>query len=191
MDAGWLVREPNLGLTFGAAVSNYGTGIKYRAKTEALPSILRFGLSYQRPTVMDQSVLLSLEHDYYMNESLKSLRAGLEYHFEKYFNFRLGYKTIEDNSGMTMGLGIRHEGFALDFAMSLANEIFNTSQVSFSYKFTNWRPIKHTESVQYRDQEEVRPQPRKAVKPVKKVPAKPRKSENIPANKDSDFFMLY
>ncbi|MEI7482377.1 MAG: PorV/PorQ family protein [Elusimicrobiota bacterium] len=190
-DAGWLVREPNLGLTFGAALSNYGTGIKYRTKTEALPSILRLGLSYQRPTILDQSVLLSLESDSHMNESLKSLRAGLEYHFEKYFNFRLGYKTMEDNSGMTMGLGIRHEGFALDFAMSLANEVFNTSQVSFSYKFTNWRPVEYKKSTQYRDQEEVRPQPRKAVKPAKKVPAKPRKSDNIPANKDSDFFMLY
>lgn len=191
VDAGWLVREANLGLTFGASLSNYGTGVKYLKETAPLPSILRLGLSYQRPTIMDQSVLLAVENDIYMNESLKSLRAGLEYHFEKFFNFRLGYKALEDNKGPTMGLGIRHEGFALDFAMSMANEVFNTSQMSFTYKFSNWRPGEYKKKFRYRDQEETRPRPEKTAGPARKEPAKPRKAEKAPAKNDSGFFMLY
>ena len=191
MDAGWLVREPNLGLTFGAALSNYGPGIKYLKETEPLPSILRLGLSYQRPTIMDQSVLLTFESDTYINENLKSFRAGLEYHFEKVFNFRLGYKALEDNKGPAIGLGIRHEGFALDFAMSLGNEVFNTSQVAVTYKFTNWLLGEYKQNVQYRDQEENRPQPAKTIKPARNEPARPMKPKTAPAKKDSDFFMLY
>ena len=196
VDAGWLVRESNLGLTFGASLSNSGTGIKYRSETEPLPSILRTGLSYQRPTIMDQSILLALEYDMYTNESLKSLRTGLEYNFEKIFSFRLGYKSMEDNSGLTMGLGIRHEGLTLDFAMSLSNEVFNASQVGVSYKFANWRPSEYKKRVEYRDQEEDRPLPRKietrkTVQPSRKEPAKPIKRKTAQASTDSDFLFLY
>ena len=191
VDAGWLAREPNLGLNFGAALSNFGPGIKYLKETDPLPYILRLGVSFQRPTIMDQSILLALESDVYMNESIKSFRAGLEYHFEKMFNFRLGYKALEDNKGPTMGLGIRNEGFSLDFAMSLANEVFNTSQVSVTYRFIGSRMGEYKKDVQYRDQEEARPQPGKTVKPAGKEPAKPKKSETAPAKSDSDVFMLY
>ena len=189
LDAGWLVREPNLGLTFGAALSNYGTGVKYLKETSPLPSILRLGLAYERPTVLDQSVLLAVESDFYTTESLKSLRAGLEYHFEKIFNFRLGYKALEDNRGGTMGLGIHHEGFSLDFAMSLASEVFNTSQVSFSYKFTGWRPGEYKKA-RYREEEDL-PRPKKAVKPAVKEPVRPRKREAAPAEKNSDIYLIY
>ncbi|MFA6434115.1 MAG: PorV/PorQ family protein [Elusimicrobiales bacterium] len=190
-DAGWLMREPGLGLTFGAALSNYGTGIKYLKETEPLPSILRLGFSYQRPTVMDQSVLLALESDIYMNESLKSLRGGLEYHFEKLFDLRLGYKALEENSGPAIGFGVHYEGLSLDFAMSMASEIFNTSQISLTYKFANWRVGEYKKKVQYRDQEEDRPRSKKTARPAGKEPVKPRKPGTTPGKKDSDFFMIY
>jgi len=191
VDAGWLVRESNLGLTFGAAIANYGNGIKYRNETEPLPSILRLGLSYERPTIMDQSVLLATEYDMYMSEGLKSLRAGLEYDFEKLFRLRLGYKFTEDNSGLTSGLGIRYENFSMDLAFSVSNAVFNSSEVSFSYKFSDWHSGEYKKNVKYRDQEEDRPQPRKTIQPSRNEPARPMKPKAAPVKKDSDFFMLY
>ncbi|OGS06332.1 MAG: hypothetical protein A2270_07870 [Elusimicrobia bacterium RIFOXYA12_FULL_51_18] len=192
-DAGWLVREPNLGLTFGASLSNYGKGVKYLNETSPLPAILRLGLSYEKPTFMDQSVLLVMENDIYLKESLKSLRVGLEYHFEKIFNFRLGYKAMEDNKGPTMGLGVHHEGFALDFALSLANEVFNTSQVAFTYKFTGWRVGSYKKNTHYRDQEDTHAKPEKADKPAapaKKEPVKPKGQREPDKKKDSGFFWI-
>jgi hypothetical protein len=189
-DGGWLVREPNLGLTFGASISNYGKGVKYLSETCPLPLIGRLGLSYQKPTFMDQSVLLALEYDSYLNESLKSLRAGVEYNFEKIFSFRAGYKALEDNKGLTMGLGLHHQGFALDFGMSLASQVFNTTQVAFTYKFTGWRLAEYKKNTKYRDQEEAPSKPAKAVKPAKKEPVKPRKQVEPEKKKDSGFYWI-
>jgi len=189
-DAGYLVREPNLGLTFGASVSNYGKGVKYLNETSPMPVIGRFGLSYEKPTFMDQSVLVAVEYDSYLNEALKSGRVGLEYKFQKLFSFRTGYKLWEDNKGLTLGLGVHHQGFALDFAMSLASAIFNTSQVSFSYKFTGWRVSEYKKDTQYRDQEEDKPKPEKAAKPAKKTPVKPQNRQEPEKKKDSDFFWI-
>ncbi|MBI4801162.1 MAG: PorV/PorQ family protein [Elusimicrobia bacterium] len=190
-DAGWLLVEPGLGLTCGASLSNYGGSIKYLEESYPLPSIMRLGLSWQRPTIMDQSVLLALEYDFYTNEGIKSFKGGLEYHFQKLLNARFGYKAVDDNKGLTLGVGVRHEGFALDFAMSLANEVFNSSQASFSYKFAGWRIREYKKSVQYRDQEENKPPPKKVDKPAKKEPARPKKPQEPGQKKDSDFFMLY
>ena len=188
-DGGWIIREPNLGLTFGASLSNFGSGLKYFKETTPLPSILRLGVSYQRPTVMSQSILLALEYDDYMNEKVKSLRAGLEYHFQEVFNFRLGYKALEENSGPTVGLGIHYNNFGLDVGMSMGGEVFNTTQVGFSYKFAGWRTAELAKKSQYRFRDEPAPaKPGKAVKPAAKEPAKPGKAA---PKKDTDFFWIY
>ncbi|OGS61648.1 MAG: hypothetical protein A3J79_12850 [Elusimicrobia bacterium RIFOXYB2_FULL_62_6] len=190
-DAGWLMVEPRLGLSFGVSMSNYGGGIAYVKETYSLPSVMRLGASWQRPTIMDQSILLSVEYDMYMNEGIKNLRGGMEYHFQKIFNARLGYKAVDDNNGLTMGVGVRHEGFALDLAMAVSNEVYNTSQVAFTYKFTGWRIRDYKKNVQYRSQEEEPAKPKKAAKPEKKEPAKPKKQQQPTQKKDTDFFMLY
>jgi hypothetical protein len=181
-DGGWLIKEPNLGLAFGASLHNFGSGVKYYQETTPLPSILRLGASYQRPTVMSQSLLLSLEGDLYLQEKLKSFRAGLEYHFQEMFNFRLGYRGGEDNSGAALGLGIHYESFALDFAMSLGGAVYNTTQVAFSYKFSAWRTAEIKKKARQYQQ---RPAPVKKAAPAVKQPAKPQ------PKKDNDFFWIY
>lgn len=189
VDAGWLVMEPNLGLSFGASVSNFGSGLKYISETTPLPSILRLGLAYQRPTVMDQSVLLAAEADFYTREAQKSLRMGMEYHFEKIFNLRLGYKTGEDNKGFAMGMGVRYEDMALDFAMGMGNAVYNASQIAFSYKFTGITVKEYRRKTNYRD-----PEPKKKAPAVKTTPRQARPSRKpAPAEKkkDSDFFWMY
>ncbi|OGR41491.1 MAG: hypothetical protein A2X35_10820 [Elusimicrobia bacterium GWA2_61_42] len=186
-DAGWLLTEPRLGLSLGASVANYGGGLKYGTEVTKLPSILRLGAAYQRPTVMDQSLLLAAEGDFYTNESLHSLRLGLEYHFEKIFNLRLGYKGGEDNKGMTMGIGIHYEDMALDFAMGMGNEVYNASQVAFSYKFSGIKVKEYRKKVSYKD-----PQPEKPSKTraPSKQPRKPARTAPE-KKKDSDFFWIY
>ncbi|OGS12421.1 MAG: hypothetical protein A2234_05310 [Elusimicrobia bacterium RIFOXYA2_FULL_58_8] len=186
-DAGWLGMAPNLGLSAAVSMANVGGGLKYLNETTRLPSILRIGLSYQRPTIMDQSVLIAAEGDFYTAESQKSLRVGMEYHFEQFFNMRVGYKALEDNGGLTMGLGVRYDDMSLDFATSAGGEVYNTSQLSFSYKFSGIVVKEHRKKTVYKDP---RPQDKTPQKPARPKPAsKPAAPRD---NKDkSDFIWLY
>ena len=182
-DAGYLITETKIGLSLGASISNIGGKLKYVNKEESLPTILRLGASYFRPTVMAQTLLFSLEGDIYTNEKLKALKFGMEYHFQKFFNLRMGYKAMTDNNGLTMGVGFFHEGIELDFGVSVSNEVFNTSQISFTYKFRSFRGYKPAKKREYKD-----------YIPPKKVKRKPKKNRVDPRkekSKDSDFFWLY
>lgn len=186
-DAGWLIRDPGLGLSFGASLHNFGSGLKYYKETTPLPSILRVGAAYQRPTVMSQSVLLTVEGDLYLAEKLKSIKAGMEYHFQEMFNFRLGYRGGEDNSGGTVGLGIHYESFALDFSMMVGGAVYNSSQVSFSYKFAAWRTAEIKKKARQYSPDKQTParQAAPAVKEAPKPAVKPK------PKKDTDFFWIY
>lgn len=192
-DGGWLLREPNLGLSLGVSIANFGSGLKYGTEITKLPTTLRLGAAYERPTVMDQSVLLAAEADFYTAEAIKSLRFGLEYHFEKIFNLRLGYKAAEDNRGLTMGLGLRYGDMALDFSSGMSNEVYNAGQLAFSYKFSGVTIREYKKKVKFKD-----PAPQTAA-PAKAAPVKaaaPDKPDRKPAKaeekkKDSDFFWIY
>lgn len=184
-DAGWLLLEPTLGISLGASVANFGGGLKYGNEVTKLPSILRLGVSYQRPTVLDQSVLLAAEGDFYTREAMRSVRFGLEYHFEKIFNLRLGYKAGEDNKGATMGIGVHYEDMSLDFAMGMGNEVYNASQVAFSYKFSGITVRDHRKKVVYKD-----PVPEKQAPSRARQPARQERRPSR-TKKDSDMFWIY
>lgn len=191
LDAGWLILEPNLGLSGAVSVANLGSGIKYHQESSPLPSILRIGLSWQKPTVLDQSLLLGAQLDSYMSEDLRSARFGLEYHFQKIFDLRLGYKAMDENPGLTFGLGIRHETLSLDFGMGAGAEVYNTAQIGLTYKFTGWSPREYKKKVVYKD-----PEDRPAAVPAKgkERPAPktaPVRQQAPQQNKGPDFYWLY
>lgn len=189
-DGGWLMMEPKLGVTLGASLANYGAGLKYGTEVTKLPSILRLGASWQRPTVQDQSVLLAAETDFYMAEAMKSLRFGVEYHFEKIFNLRMGYKAAEDNSGFTMGLGLHYGDMFLDYSSGLSNEVYNASQLSFSYRFSGITIKEYRRKVNYKEPETKKAAPAAKAKQPAREERRPAKA--APEKKqDSDFFWIY
>jgi hypothetical protein len=183
-DAGWLAMEPRLGLSFAASAANYGGGLKYATETTKLPSILRLGTSYQHPTVLDQTLLLAAECDLYTTEALKSYRFGLEYNFQQMFSLRLGYRSGEDNSGLTMGLGVKYGDMSLDFATGMGDSVYNASQMSFSYKFSGITVKEYRRKMKYAEPEEPGQEAPKAA-PARKTAPSPEKK------KDSDFFWIY
>ena len=187
-DAGWLMMEPRLGLAAAVSLANLGGGLKYDSESTQLPSILRLGLSWQKPTVMDQSLLLAAEADVYAAESRKSLRFGAEYNFEKVFSLRAGYRAMDDNGGITFGLGVHYEDVGIDFATTSGGEVYNTSQVSLSWKFSNVRIQEKKKKMNFKDP----PKTRDASKPagVQPKPAQSRPSQQQKKT-DSDFFWLY
>ena len=185
-DLGWLVMDPELGLAAGASWSNLlDTGLRYGNETTKLPSIVRAGLSYQRPTIMDQSFMLALDGDFNTNEGSKtnSLRLGMEYHFEKIFNLRLGYRSEKANPGITMGFGLRYDDMSFDFATGMGSEVYNTSELAFTYKFSGIKVKQYKKNTNYKDPEPAHAAPKPAQsKPAPAAPAK---------KKDSDFFWIY
>ncbi|MBI4656048.1 MAG: PorV/PorQ family protein [Elusimicrobia bacterium] len=185
-DAGYLVIEPNLGLSLGASVSNVGGGIKYISEKNPLPVIFRTGISYQKPTIMDQTLILAVGGDIYANESVSTLKCGLEYHFQEILNLRLGYKLKDDNKGLTMGLGVQHEGFSMDFGMTLSNEVFNTTQIAVSYKFANFK-IK-----EYKRQKRFKEPEKKESEQIKKPSRTEQQRRKEPEKKKKEeFFWIY
>ncbi|MDT8285746.1 MAG: PorV/PorQ family protein [Elusimicrobiales bacterium] len=190
LDAGWLIMEPNLGLAGAVSLANFGSGIKYHQESSPLPAIVRIGLSWQKPTVLDQSFLLGAQFDSSVNEDLKTARFGLEYRFQKIFNIRLGYKAMDENPGLTFGLGIRHETLSLDFGMGAGGDVYNTSQLGMTYKFTGWSPREYRKKVVYKDPED-RPAPAPAGKERPARRTAPVKQQAPQQNKGPDFYWLY
>jgi hypothetical protein len=172
-DAGYLLMEPNLGLCFGLSLANFGTKVKYIEEKNSLPSILRAGISYQKPTVMDQSVLASIEYDSYVNEKTDSLRVGVEYLFMKIFSFRFGYKMLKENNGLAVGFGLNYENFILDFGTTFSNQVFNATQIGLSYKFTGVKIKTYKKAKKYlapgEEKEKIKKQPKPEKKPKKKT----------------------
>jgi hypothetical protein len=183
MDAGWLVRDLNSGVSFGVSAANLGSGLKYYQQSTPLPSILRVGAAFQPPTVMSQSLLFTVDGDLYLQEKLKSLRAGIEYRFQDIFALRLGYKGLDDNKGMAFGMGINYQNFSLDFGMLVSGQVFNTSQMAFSYQFAGW----HTAEVKKKKERVwLAPEP-KARQGGTSSGSAPKQAPK----KDSDFFWIY
>ncbi len=182
MDAGWLVRDLNSGISLGVSAANLGSGLKYYEQNTPLPSILRVGAAFQPPTVMSQSLLFTVDGDMYLQEKLTSLRAGIEYRFQDIFALRLGYKGLDDNKGMAFGMGVNYQNFSLDFGMLVSGQVFNTSQMAFSYQFAGW----HMAEAKKKQRVWLAPEP----KARQSGPSSGSAPKQAP-KKDSDFFWIY
>ncbi len=180
-DAGYLVTEMNLAVSFGASLSNGGGRLKYYSAREPLPLIARAGFSHFRHIIGDQTIMFSVASDFYPNEKINILKLGLEYHFEGIFNLRLGYKT-GDNSGFTGGLGFEHRGFLLDFGFALGNEVYNESQIALSYKFYGFKGYKPARKKPFKEYKEPQKPAKKKKAPVRKKP---------PTREKDDFLWIY
>lgn len=197
MDAGWLVMDPQHGLSFGLSYANFlASKFTYVSENTKLPAILRLGLSYQHATIMDQAIILAADWDFYTNEGSNSLRLGTEYSFRSersasMFGLRFGYRSEEDNPGITFGLGVRYNDVSLDVGMG-SGEVYNTSQVSFSYKFSGIKVKQYDSRPKYRNMEQDRSGPSSPA-PKKASPRKPESpaSGTPEKKKDSDFFLIF
>ncbi|MEF3279742.1 MAG: hypothetical protein K6357_02085 [Elusimicrobiota bacterium] len=134
VDAGYYGNFVDIGFDFGISVSNAIGSIKYIEEKYNLPTILRVAASYSKPTIMDQRTKISCEFDRYINDKQNSLRIGLEYTFEKIMSIRTGYRFLEDNKGLSIGVGLFAGGFSIDIA-TVFYDVYKYSSVSIKFKF--------------------------------------------------------
>lgn len=203
-DIGYLLKHIPSGISFGLSVSNFGGGLTYLSENTKMPTILRAGLSYKRPTLMDQTFRLAVDAASHINESIMDFHFGTEYAFDKYIILRGGYRAYKDNPGITLGIGLCYDDMSLDVGSTVGAEVYDTTQISFSYRFSGLAyknkevkkrkfvgpnekvatPIGQKQEAPYKqrykqDMEETDSQPQQKAKPA------------TPANNGSDIFLLY
>jgi hypothetical protein len=109
-------------LVFGMSVRNFSKEVQYELESFQLPLTFKFGLSMN---VFDFFHNVSDIHKLYVSVDAAHPRSGPEYlniggeyTFQELIAVRAGYitNTINDQSGLTAGIGIQKFGVGLDYA---------------------------------------------------------------------------
>jgi hypothetical protein len=119
-DFGTLFKTGFKSLTFGMAVRNFSTEVKYVSESFELPLTITFGLSMD---VMDfagdrtlvRSVLLSVDA-VHNRDYREQIFAGVECNLLDFFALRGGYISNSDEDGPTFGFGLWRYGLNVDYA---------------------------------------------------------------------------
>ena len=118
------------GLTLGAAVQNLGAGAKFNYAVEPLPLNMRTGIAYAFSWLKtDDTASLDLTKS--LGDYLR-LHVGLETVLLKTLALRLGYESSQIGGGVSGGLGIHWDQWAIDYAFVPMGELGFVNQASLS-----------------------------------------------------------
>lgn len=140
-DAGYFVKVPEAGVSFGAAVANLGSGMRYVSVTDPLPIMVRGGFAYA-PVLPEtvvlppkQSIAMSAEGEYHLYERQWHVNVGFEYRAWRNYALRLGYRFNTDVSGLSVGFGVGWRGLSLDYAWALQDDLSDVHRFSVNLRF--------------------------------------------------------
>jgi hypothetical protein len=103
-------------LTFGAAVMNLGSKMKFRQESYSLPTQYKGGVSYSDEMEKWQSDYnIGLDLVKPRDDDLKAHLGG-EYGLYGKLKLRLGYQMGYDDRDLSLGMGIRYKKYAIDYA---------------------------------------------------------------------------
>jgi len=141
-DLGFLYRGKG-GLRAGIAVQNLGPGMRYGAERFALPLGVRAGVSYKINRV--RSRLSGLQVLFDANAALggfPDFHIGMEYPLYEILFCRIGYRlgpqdyrTLSPWAGVTAGVGLAREQWALDYAYVPYGELGATHRITIRTGF--------------------------------------------------------
>jgi hypothetical protein len=157
VDLGALKRLENYPLSFGAVLSNLGTGVRFVDQTYPLPTALRLGAAYGLTTDFPHALAVQLDLP---RDAGPDLRLGLEYRGFGPIALRVGYRTysseqraaslgtalgstasgLSDFYGMSLGAGLRTPYGDLDYAMVPYGELGTAYRMSYSLNFGGPKP---------------------------------------------------
>lgn len=125
---------------FAGTVRNLGPGLKYERERNDLP--LRAGVGAGYRFAAGHAVAVELQNG--PRGAGTEGGAGGEYKAMEGVFLRLGYTSkssaaggsgFDAARGLTLGLGLRREGFGIDYAAQAAGELGNTHRFTFSARF--------------------------------------------------------
>lgn len=131
-DLGVLYRVPDQPLSFGLAIQNLGTRMKFIDRSDKLPLNIKFGVAYEfipRTFVIALDGNKPIDNDFQVN-------VGAEYWLADVFALRVGYDSMnEAGNGMTAGAGFRYQDMELDYAWVDGGPLDDAHRVSLDFKF--------------------------------------------------------
>jgi hypothetical protein len=176
----------------GAAVSNFGTGMKLGARRFDLPLMLRGGVSrtfLENYTVSADAVKAGKSE----TAGAFGAEARLATAPKEYFFIRGGYKTGRSRyagPGFTAGVGLANRDFRIDYAFAPYGDLGDSHRFTVSLSFGKPRP-EWVRRPRYRDlpptREELQKKPARRAAPAA-APEKGKKKK-IDRSKGTDYFM--
>lgn len=134
LDAGTLYRSPVAGLTFGLAMRNLGS----RIGPDSLPLAFQGGAAYK---LLGDKLTLASDYDWLANEKTSYLSLGAELWLNRILGVRAGYQLGHGADqlqsslvGLGVGLGLRADGFSLDYAFLPYGDLGNTHRITLGYR---------------------------------------------------------
>ena len=123
-------------LTFGAAVLNLGSKMKFEKESFNLPTQYKAGVSYSTEREQLQSdFTLSLDLVKPRDDDMKAHLGG-EYGLYESFKLRLGYQFGYDEKNLSFGMGIKFKKYAIDYAfLPYKSDLGDVHCVSFDVEF--------------------------------------------------------
>lgn len=126
-----LQKPLNVPISFGFAIQNMGTKLKYQASQEDLPLNLKVGVSYR--FLGSATLALDLNQP---KDGSSSIHVGTEYVALKSAAIRFGYNgRNEAGAGITFGGGIILEHLGFDYAFVPFGDLGNSHRFSLSYRW--------------------------------------------------------
>jgi hypothetical protein len=103
-------------LSFGAAIMNVGSKIKFKKESYSLPTEYKAGVSYSAGVEKWQSdYTLCVDLIKPRDDDMKTHLGG-EYGLYGNFNLRLGYQIGCDDRDISFGMGVKYKKYAIDYA---------------------------------------------------------------------------
>ena len=134
LDIGYFGSLTDIGLDFGFSLLNTLGKIKYIEEKNDLPTTFKAGVSYTKPTIMENKTKFAIEYDNYIVDKKNSLSIGIEYNIENVFSAGAGYRFIDDDKGPSFGVSIYHGGFEASIS-TVFYQVYKYTSFSIRYSF--------------------------------------------------------
>ena len=147
-DAGAQWKTPVPGLALGAALQNFGPGVRFEQETDPLPLTTRAGASWSWTSVNakpdDANSFLNATHVLASAEVIKvrdeaatgAVGSELAMDFgSTSIAIRMGWRLNSDSNRLTFGLGVREGRFSLDYALSEKRTLGQAHHAGFGVRF--------------------------------------------------------
>ena len=154
----------------GAALTNFGTEMKFDKETEALPLLFKIGASHY--IINDWLVSLDLnfpnDNEIYVNFGTQ---YGIEIADNLNFALRVGYegrnKDVPGFNWINLGFGLEYLDYVFDYAFVPYGDIGMTHRFSFSIKFGN--KVEKIDTLSPAPEPELQTETKESEKPVEKA----------------------
>ncbi|HZY10256.1 MAG TPA: PorV/PorQ family protein [Bacteroidota bacterium] len=136
IDMGALYQTP-FDINLAIAVNNIGSMDKLREESSKLPTIVRFGGSYEmRINSLDGILTAVSEIVKFTGEDDVHGQFGVEFNYKNSFAVRTGYQSGFEAKNLSMGVGIKHDILRIDYAyVPFRYQLGSTHTISLGFEF--------------------------------------------------------